>query len=341
MNPRYRRLLIPGLLVTLVVVALLGSLRERAQGAESGPVEVSRITDPRITESSGLALSRSTEDLAYTINDSGNEPVVYAIRVSTGEVEGTTRIRGGTLVDTEALALDGEGTLWIADVGDNDGVRDDIALYALPEPGTGDSTVTATRYPIGLDYGAVDVETLLINPQTGGKFLVSKEPFGGQLFALPDELEPDRENVADAMDDYGAPLLVTDGAFTPDGEHVVLRTYVALHVYRAAPWSLLRAQDLPAQKQGETLAVEASGRSLLVGSEGKDSALLRLGFAVDDEQEPAPTATPEPSTSPPAEPDDGQPGTNGFAGLPFVVAAGAVALLCAVAAWLARRPARR
>ncbi len=34
MNPRYRRLLIPGLLVLLLVVVVVSSLADRADGAE-------------------------------------------------------------------------------------------------------------------------------------------------------------------------------------------------------------------------------------------------------------------------------------------------------------------
>ncbi len=53
-------------------------------------------------------------------------------------------------MDTEALAIDRDGTLWVADTGDNRGQRNDAALYALPEQGRGDHTVTAQRYPITL-----------------------------------------------------------------------------------------------------------------------------------------------------------------------------------------------
>ena len=120
MTPRFRRLLIPGLLVALLVVVLVAAISGRADGAEPGqPVDstvVSRIDDVRITESSGLAVSTKHEDLAYTINDSGSAATVFAIRVSTGDVVGTTTVRHPTFnwLDTEALALR-DGTLWVAD----------------------------------------------------------------------------------------------------------------------------------------------------------------------------------------------------------------------------------
>ncbi|MEO6473071.1 MAG: hypothetical protein ABIR57_13855, partial [Aeromicrobium sp.] len=79
MNPRYRRLLIPGLLAVLIVVVLLSALARSARGdTTTRPTDpigvVSTITDKHIKESSGLVLSLKDPDLAYTINDSGNDP---------------------------------------------------------------------------------------------------------------------------------------------------------------------------------------------------------------------------------------------------------------------------
>ncbi|MET1134301.1 MAG: hypothetical protein ABWX60_12845, partial [Aeromicrobium sp.] len=124
MNPRRRRLLIPGLLVALIVVVLVASLVDRAEAATDEPVAV--LGDARITESSGLAVSSSHEGLAYTVNDSGNAAEVFAVDLATGDVVGVTTVRA-TFRDVEALALR-DGTLWIGDVGDNRAERDDLAL---------------------------------------------------------------------------------------------------------------------------------------------------------------------------------------------------------------------
>src|SRR5688500_14173045 len=153
MTPRYPRLLIPGLLVALLVVVLVAAISERADGAEPGqPVdftEVSQIGDDRITESRGLAVSSKHRDLAYTVNDSGSSATVLDIRVSTGDWDGTTTVRHPTYtwLDTEALALR-DGTLWVADTGDNFGQRTDAALYAIDEPGPGNHTVVPRRYAV-------------------------------------------------------------------------------------------------------------------------------------------------------------------------------------------------
>ena len=326
MNPRYRRLLIPGLLVVLILVVLVTSLRREAHGATLAQADtnggydvVSTITDPRITESSGLVLSNRHSDLAYTVNDSGNAPVVFAIRVSTGKVVGTTKVTGGTLLDTEALSIDSEGTLWIADTGDNNSTRNDAALYAWPEPGEGDHSVKARRYPVAYVDGPQDVETLLINPKTNKKFLVSKGLSGGEVYPLPQGLKTDAAN---KLTPIGAevPLLLTDGAFTPDGRYAVLRSYVGIHVVDVRTWHQVRTEPLPYQKQGETLAMESAGDSFLIGSEGAGPTLLRLGFSVAaNVPVPAgPTTTPTQSSG-----ADGSP-SGGFELNPWVIGVAAV-----------------
>lgn len=287
MNPRYRRLLIPGLLLVLLVVVLISSLARQADGAESAPHVVSRMTDPLIRESSGLAISRAHDGLAYTINDSGNAPLVFAVQVSTGKVVGTTRVLGGELRDTEAISVDRHGTLWISDTGDNLDNRTDTALYALDEPGLGNHTVTARRYPVSYPDGHPNVEALLINPRTDAKFLVSKGLFGGTVYALPKTLHTDRANVPKAVGGEVAGT-VTDGTFTTDSAYAVLRTYVSIYVLDPTDWSVLHSEDSPAEPQGESITAEASGRSLLVGSEGVDSELIRVPFA---KPVPKPTAT--------------------------------------------------
>ncbi len=282
MNPRYRRLLIPGLLLLLLVVTLISSLANRAEGAEARPQVVSQLTDDRITESSGLALSREYDGIAYTINDSGNAPLVFAIDIATGRTVGVTRVEGGDLVDTEAMAIDSAGTLWIADTGDNNENRTDAALYALPEQGRGDHTVTAKRYPITYDSDSRNVEALLVNPVTGAKVLISKGLLAGTIYALPGMLSEGGRNVAVAQDEVG-PSMVTDATFSADGSRALVRSYTSLYLLDPTDWSVLNTVPTPYQEQGETLTAEKS--SVLVGSEGKDSELIRI---------PIPSAAPDP-----------------------------------------------
>jgi hypothetical protein len=306
MNPRFRRLLIPGLLVGLLVVVIVAAIFGRADGAEPDqPVDstpVSTIDDPRITESSGLAVSAKHDDLAYTINDSGNAPTIFAIRISTGKVVGTTSIRGATWLDTEALALR-DGTLWVADTGDNAGTRTDSALYALEEPGRGDHTARPTRYPVTYADGPHNVEAVAVPPNGRRILLMSKVGAGGLVYRLPRTLHENAANVATPTS-RTTPAFTTDATYTADGQQVLVRNYPVAEVRDADTWDLIRTDVLPNQPLGETIAVEPSGRSYLIGSEGQGSALLRIAFH-PEAASPSPTPTPiRASPTPDAAEDD-------------------------------------
>lgn len=330
MNPRHRRLLIPGLLVALLVVVVVASLASKADAAEISPAaeQVSTIDDPRVTEASGMAVSVEHDDLVYVINDSGSAPDVYAVRISTGEVVGTTTLTGVAWTDPEALAIDADGTLWVADTGDNRGRRDDVALYAFAEPGPGDRTLSPQTFPVTYPDGPVDVEAMLIAPD-GTKLLVSKGLVTGEILRLPADLSESGNRVEPVVRISGTG---TDGAFTPDGSRVLLRTYGDVRVLDTSDWSLVQRLAVPPVDQGETLAVEPGAGSFLIGSEGAGSPLLRV-------QLPAvatPTPTPEPTPTRVTSGGEAAPVDNGFAGTTWLGAAAVVMVLVGVSAWIAR-----
>ncbi|AXT85943.1 hypothetical protein C6I20_12620 [Aeromicrobium sp. A1-2] len=334
MNPRHRRLLIPGLLIALLIVVLVSSVVGRAESAETDPVVVSHIDDPRVQESSGLAMSRADDDLAYTINDSDNSPTVYAVRVSTGEVVGATSISGGTLQDTEAIGMGPGGVLWIADTGDNRERRTDVALYALPEPGAGDHSVTAKRYPVTYEGGPANVEALLVDPITGAKSLVSKALLAGTIYALPATLRTDGANRATVVDE-GAPSLVTDGSMTADGRHALLRSYVSASVVDTSTWRSVGSEPLPSQPQGESITIERSDRTFLIGSEGERSALIRLPLTIPETTEPSASPTDPAAIQSPPQRSPGD--SDGFAGATWFWAAAVMAMLAAIAVAATKR----
>ena len=283
--------------MALLVVVLVAAISERSHGAEPGePVDssvVSRLDDVRITESSGLAVSTKHEDLAYTINDSGSAAIVLAIRISTGDVVGTTTVRDPNFnwLDTEALALR-NGTLWVADTGDNFRQRNDAALYALDEPGPGNHTVVPKRYAVTYEAGPQNIEAIAVPPKSGRILLLSKASAGGLVHRLPAKLRENGANIA-ASTSRETPGFTTDATYTADGRHVLVRSYTVAEVRDAGTWDLIRTDVLPSQQLGETVALEDPERSYLIGSEGLNSTLLRIAFHTD-------AATPSPTTAPDA-----------------------------------------
>jgi hypothetical protein len=263
--------------------------------AASGPdgavaVAVDRtVTDPRIAESSGLAPSPTHPGVLWTHNDSGNPPVIYALRRD-GSTAAAVRLSGTADRDWEAIASyrepSGRAMIAVADTGDNAAVRAQVEVVLLPEPALRNATVRPARV-LRLRYpdGAVDAETLLIDPVARRMYVVSKG-FGSTVFAVPEQVWPGVAGTAlrdDGMLDPIATLpliLVTDGLVAPDG-HVLLRTYGELAVLRpitddARGGSLqpLVTARLPAQPQGEAIAWVDS-RTVLLGTEGVHQPVLR------------------------------------------------------------------
>jgi hypothetical protein len=87
------------------------------------------------------------------------------------------------------------------------------------------------------------------------------------------------------------PPKVSDGTFTTDGSRVLLRTRDAVHVFDPESWDEVKILSVPPVEQGESIAMEPSGTSFVIGSEGKDSPLIR----VHDESAGHETATPSPT----------------------------------------------
>ncbi len=318
-------------LLAFLLVALLVPTAALGQDSE----KISEMSDPRIEESSGLVISPKHEDLAYTIND-GDKAIVFAIEISTGNVVGTTRVSGGALEDTEAITIDGNGRMWLADLGDNDRERDGTALYRFPEPGPGDHSVTAKRYPVSYEGGPVDVEAFLVHPKTGEKFVASKdEDAPGTMYSLPKKLTRDGDNRAT---DLGKPVPqdASDATFTSSGSQALIRTGEAVHVFDPKDWSEVERLSVPEVENGESIAMEPGGRSFIIGSEGDNSPLIRVAFEEDKpaEENPTPTPSPTPETEDVSDEESDEGVT-----VPVyaIVAIAAVGVLALVAVWAARR----
>lgn len=244
--------------------------------ADAGPSVAFHLTDPRITESSGLVASRLHPGVYWTHNDSGDGPYVYAVAAATGRTVATVTMRGIHPRDAEAISMGPDGDLYVADIGDNlGGTWPEVWIYRFPEPKRLVSqTVDVTRYTVRYDAGPRNAEALMVQPRTGRVYIASKNQDGGHLYEGPARLSPSGINVFHSIGDVP---WVTDGAFSPDGSRLVLRGYFWAREYRWQDGRPHRLADLdvPMQPQGESVAFTPDGRSVVYGSEGRDSAVWK------------------------------------------------------------------
>jgi hypothetical protein len=255
-------------------------------GADDVTVELT-FQDPEIIESSGLAV---VGPWLVTTNDSGDTGRVFVVGPD-GATVGTTAWSAEPR-DVEALAPGGADEVWVGDIGDNSAVRDSIRVTEVP---VGDRSIDADvpSYELVYPDGARDAESLLVDPTTGRLYVATKEVFGGLLFSAPATLDPDGPN---RLTEIGEVLpIATDGAFFPDGRHLVIRGYNAAVVYGFPSLEAVGRVDLPSQQQGEGIAVTSEG-DLLISTEGQGTDVLRVPLPdeVRAAMEPPATVASEP-----------------------------------------------
>lgn len=246
------------------------------------PFVLVQLKDKRITESSGIAESPVRPGVFYTHNDSGDLARIFRF-TSKGDVE-AIKVEGAKNVDWEDIAsakIDGQPWLYIGDIGDNYGRRDTITIYRMREPGPRDTSVRVDQtYRLRYPDEPHNAEALMVQPETGDLYVVTKaSQKPSVVFKVPKPAGTGDYTLAEVGRlDLGGSLreskLVTGGAISPDGKHVVLRTYLAAYEFDAGSrfddWvkSTPRTIKTNLEGQGEGIAYLYDGEGLVTSSEG-------------------------------------------------------------------------
>jgi hypothetical protein len=268
---------------------------------------VCRFQDPRIRESSGLAASSRSDDYFFTHNDSGNEPLLFAVNRK-GETVACWRVEGAANLDWEDMARGpdeaGKPALYLGDIGDNLTIRALITVYRVPEPqpdpahpGLQGTTPRAARFDLKYEDGAHDAETLMVHPRTGQLFVVTKSEKGSGVYAAPLPLRKEGPNLlrkvasidfaalatSSGAGGAGMSRTATGGDIAPDVTPVVVRTYTDAWEWKVENGEVARAFQaapvriaLPASPGGEAIAYRRDGRGLLLSCEGVNAPVHEL-----------------------------------------------------------------
>jgi hypothetical protein len=231
---------------------------------------VGELTDPELTETSGLVQSRLESDRFWAHNDSGDSPRLFALRES-GAALGIVTLDIDLAVDWEDMAMGeigGDPILVIGDIGDNREKREEILVHWLPEPaettGVGLSVSTAKLvYP----DGPRDSEAMFVDPVTGDLILVAKSP-DTEIYRLPAPWKDgELEQVGNLVfGDEGLPggnRVTGADAF---GSRVILRTYTHLFVFQI-PEGGTAVEALAGPFCEVPVAAELQGESVGIGED--------------------------------------------------------------------------
>ena len=266
---------------------------------------VGTIASNALAETSGIAASRRASGVWWVHNDSGDRARVFAIG-NDGRDLGEFDLAGAAAVDWEDIAVGpgpsaGTSSLYLADIGDNAKSRSSVQVYRVAEPlvdpaaAPGPPQTLDGVATLNLTYpdGPHDAEALLVDPNTGDLFVVTKDLVGGvaQVFRAPANLASGSTTALTqvATVSLGAGQGVTGADVTRAGDVVALRTYLSVVLYpRPAGQSLAQAfthascagsappfgSATPAsERQGEAIGFTPDGRGYVTVSEGAHPAL--------------------------------------------------------------------
>ncbi|MEX0891831.1 MAG: hypothetical protein WEB88_06630 [Gemmatimonadota bacterium] len=225
-----------------------------------------------VRETSGLALGAA--GVLWTHNDAGGRPELYGFDTA-GRLVAHVAVTGARLTDWEDMdaAPCGQGAcLFIGDIGDNDGVRDHVTIYRVPEPESGQEAVPATAYHARYPEGPQDAEGLIATPG-GDLFILTKGAHGPvRLYRMPRNRQAGALHPLELVRDV-APRpnrrgnQVSAATASQDGRWAAFRTYDTLYFFAAdalfgsAPAAPAATFDLRplGEPQGEALALGTGG----------------------------------------------------------------------------------
>jgi len=269
-----------------VCVALTSFCCSQAAKAVSiaPPVQVGTFTSNSLREVSGI-VGGSTPGTVWAHNDSGDSARFFAVGTD-GTLLGQYSLSGASNVDWEDMArgpkAGGGNYLYFGDMGDNDFVRSEIAVYRVTEPtSTAGGSVSAADYTKArLQYPAAarNAESLMVDPLSGDLFIVTKNP-GGQVYRAGANVfdTPAQVHPLSFLGNVNAPLVQPSAAdISPDGLHILVRdrsttAYLFERSASESVWDALQRPGLPvtlaAEVQGEAIGWAASGLGFYTVSE--------------------------------------------------------------------------
>ena len=279
--------------LTFLLFGFAAELQQAVAENDTAKIRELGVVKPKqLSEVSGLVASRKHPGLLWLHND-GDSGLLFAITTS-----GKLAALVGCPVkidDFEDIAIGpnpktGRDDLYLADIGDNDQRRREIRVVRMAEPdlaeADGDQIHVESADVIRLRYpdGAHDAEALIVDPESGDLFIVTKDSRKARLFRCPAKaLNGNAVTTLERVDDLDV-AEISSAAIAPDGSRIILRRETRGWIWnRDDGQSVAAALQGPATEipvlgkrqgpNGEAVSFSPDGRSYYTVSEGKSQAV--------------------------------------------------------------------
>jgi len=264
--------------------ALLGVLAAAVPATAAGAATtVCTVTDDRLVGLSGLVV---TAGGFISESDSNFDKSRIRIWYLDKHCKLLRSVRYPTsALDPEDAAMGRDGTLYIADIGDNDRTRRSIAVWVL-RPGRSTPKIFRYAYP----DGPHDAEAILLAADDS-PIIVTKDPATAGIYVPTGPADPSGDPMAlkkvgsftltptDTESGVGVlgGFVVTGGANSADRRKVALRSYNDAYEWIVPDGDVVKAitstrpviTPLPGEAQGESIAYAPDGKSFYTVSDAE------------------------------------------------------------------------
>lgn len=254
-----------------------------------------RVERTALIEASGLAAGRD-EGLLWAHNDSAAAAGIYGFDL-TGADRGYVELVDAPARDIEDMAIV-DGTVHLADIGDNLRARDTVAVHIFDEPPSGSDTTISEYTTVTMRYpdGPTDAEAFLVDPRNGQFVILGKNlddqtaptriytldpPFDGDVLELSEAGALDVAALTARSTELSItsvlfPGSVTGADITPDADLVALRTYGSVWLFPVEPDQSL-AEALASEPCEGAGAAETQGEAVafITTDEDRRQGLIR------------------------------------------------------------------
>ncbi|MEQ9308712.1 MAG: hypothetical protein RLN90_04605 [Balneolaceae bacterium] len=205
-----------------------------------------RIDEPARDEVSGIIKSRKYKDTFWVHGDSGTKDHIYAI-TSDGEIKSEDKkykgaeVKGAKNEDWEDIALGENGTLILADFGNNCHCREDLKILIINEPDPDDDETEVIeeyniRYPENDGVLSLFVEenynAEAVFMKNGMIYIITKNESGGEakLFLL-DNPSTEEVNILTEVESFKFRGQVTAADISEDETKLAVLTYNSIWLF--------------------------------------------------------------------------------------------------------------